>query len=76
MFNTLSLLTTRLFQYETADEHNMRFWTFYKNSKLWNRENRRQKEQGGAVYGATQFADLSTEEFAKFYLNKVWNLSL
>jgi len=59
-------------QYETADEHNLRFWTYYKNSKLWNKENRRHKEQGGsAVYGATKFADLSKEEFAKFYLNKV-----
>jgi len=59
-------------QYETADEHNLRFWTYYKNSKLWNKENRRHKEAGeSAVYGATKFADLSKEEFAKFYLNKV-----
>jgi len=59
-------------QYKTADEHNLRFWTFYKNNKMWTKENRRDKQQGGsAVYGATQFADLSPQEFAKHYLNKV-----
>lgn len=55
-------------QYATVEEHNQRFWTFYENSRLWTKANREQK--GTAVYGATQFADLTSAEFEAMFLNK------
>jgi len=60
-------------QYETVEEHNNRFWTFYQNSKVWTKANR--EDMGTAVYGATEFADLTADEFAEFYLNKVMSES-
>jgi len=56
-------------QYATVEEHNKRFWIFYKNSELWNKANK--MDGGSAAYGPTQFADWTVEEFADIYLNKV-----
>jgi len=56
-------------KYETEEEHNQKFWAFYKNSFLWKKANK--EDQGSAVYGATQFADLTEQEFADNYLNQV-----
>lgn len=60
-------------QYETTVEHNKRFWIFYRNSELWNKANK--QDGGSATYGATKFADLTEDEFAENYLNKVMSSS-
>jgi len=49
--------------YETEEEHNSRYWVFYKNMLQVDLLN--QLEQGTATYGVTQFSDLTTEEFKK-----------
>ncbi|XP_063690221.1 cathepsin F-like [Bolinopsis microptera] len=55
--------------YETEEEHNVRYWTFYKNMAKWELYNK--AEQGTATYGMNQFADLTEEEFSKHYLSPV-----
>ena len=52
--------------YETEEEHNSRYWTFYKNMLQWELLNR--LEEGTATYGMNQFSDLTTEEFKEKYL--------
>eukprot|EP00116_Pleurobrachia_bachei_P013696 sb/3473958/ len=55
--------------YESEVEHNVRYWTFFKNMAKW--ELLQKSEQGTATYGPTQFADLSEEEFKAQYLSPV-----
>jgi len=53
--------------YETEEEHNSRYWTFYKNMLEWELMNK--MEQGTATYGMNQFSDMTTEEFTANYLS-------
>jgi len=55
--------------YETEEEHNVRYWTFYKNMAKWELFNK--AEQGTATYGMNEFADMTEEEFAMNYLSPV-----
>ena len=55
--------------YETEEEHNSRYWTFYKNMLQWELLNR--LEEGTATYGMNQFSDLTTEEFKEKYLTPI-----
>jgi len=55
--------------YETEEEHNVRYWTFYKNMAKWELFNK--AELGTATYGMNQFADMTEEEFSKYYLSPV-----
>merc|ERR1712003_429509 len=55
--------------YETVDEHNVRYWTFYKNMAKWELFNK--AELGTATYGMNQFADMTEEEFSRYYLSPV-----
>jgi len=56
-------------EYSTEVEHNVRYWTFYKNMAKW--ELMAKTEQGTATYGMNQFADLTEEEFSALYLSPV-----
>jgi len=51
--------------YESEEEHNSRYWTFYKNMLQVDLLNK--LEQGSATYGMTQFSDMTTEEFKALY---------
>lgn len=62
-------MTTHSKKYLTDEEHSKRFWIFYSNSLRWNEANR--QYEGTAIYGPTEFADLTEQEFADIYLNKV-----
>lgn len=64
-----SFIETHKKSYETDDEHNLRYWTFYKNMAKWELLN--EFEQGTATYGPTVFADLSEKEFRERYLSPV-----
>jgi len=55
--------------YETEEEHNSRYWTFYKNMVKWEIYNK--AELGTATYGMNDFADLTKEEFTAQYLSPV-----
>ncbi|KAL5248953.1 hypothetical protein ACHWQZ_G017976 [Mnemiopsis leidyi] len=55
--------------YETEDEHNVRYWNFYKNMAKWELFNK--AELGTATYGMNEFADLTAEEFSRYYLSPV-----
>lgn len=55
--------------YDTEVEHNVRYWTFYKNMAKWELMNK--LEQGTATYGMNKFADLTEEEFKTMYLSPV-----
>ena len=55
--------------YETEEEHNSRYWTFYKNMLQWELMNK--MEKGSATYGMNHFSDMTSEEFEKNYLNPV-----
>ena len=60
--------------YDTEEEHNSRYWTFYKNMLQWELMNK--MEQGTATYGVNQFSDMSEEEFAYIYSNPISDLDL
>jgi len=64
-----SFMATHGKVYESEVEHNVRYWTFFKNMAKW--ELLQKSEQGSATYGPTQFADLSEEEFKAQYLSPV-----
>ena len=53
--------------YDTEEEHNSKYWTFYQNMLQWELMNK--MEKGTATYGMNQFADMTTEEFKAQYLN-------
>jgi len=55
--------------YKTDEEHNSRYWTFYKNMLQWELMNK--MEQGTATYGMNKFADLTVEEFRARYISPV-----
>lgn len=55
--------------YTTEEEHNVRYWTFYKNMAKWELFNK--AELGTATYGVNQFADMTEEEFSRNYLSPV-----
>lgn len=60
-------------EYKTDEEMQARFAIFQENMKKVKKL--QQQEKGSATYGATEFADLSEEEFRKFYLTKKWDTS-
>merc|ERR1719482_2612017 len=62
-------MNTHARSYETEEEHNSRYWTFYKNMLQWELLNK--MEKGTAKYGANQFADLTSEEFRERYLSPI-----
>uniref|UniRef100_A0A5S6QVS5 Cathepsin F n=1 Tax=Trichuris muris TaxID=70415 RepID=A0A5S6QVS5_TRIMR len=56
--------------YDTEAEFVKRFEIFKVNMKTV--KMLQENEQGTAVYGATKFADMTPEEFRRFYLTPVW----
>lgn len=58
-------------QYATVEEETKRLSIFKENMKTV--EFLQEHELGTATYGATQFADLSSDEFRKHYLTPFWN---
>ena len=60
--------------YDTDEEHNSRYWTFYKN--LLQCELMNEMEQGSATYGVNQFVDMTEDEFAHIYFYPISGLDL
>ncbi|XP_014675448.1 PREDICTED: cathepsin F-like [Priapulus caudatus] len=58
--------------YESKDDMMYRYKVFRQNMK--SAFKLQKADQGTATYGATQFADLTGEEFRKNYLTPVWDL--
>ena len=58
--------------YDTTSEEKERYATFLNNmEKIDARNEKEQKAGGTAIHGVTQFADISSGEFKKFYLGYV-----
>jgi len=67
-------MTTHGKAYETEEEHNSRYWIFYKNMLQVDLLNK--LEQGSATYGMTKFSDLTTEEFKTLYSRPITETDL
>jgi hypothetical protein len=56
-------------KYETMEEESQRFGFFLENLKMADLRNEQERRRGGtAVFGVTQFSDLSQAEFESRYL--------
>ena len=55
--------------YETEEEHNSRYWTFYKNMLQWELMNK--MEQGTATYGMNKYSDMTSEEFRGHFTHRL-----
>ena len=59
-------------KYDTTTEEKERYATFVSNMEKIDARNEKEQQAGGtAIHGVTQFADISSGEFKKFYLGYV-----